>query len=71
MNGYVLIKIIEYLLVIADPFSQEVGDAFLTQVEEICNHFGTSSLEFAHVTLLSSLYSRLPPTLSTPSSPPR
>ena len=49
MNGYVLIKVIEYLLVIADSIPQEVGDAFLTQVEAICSHFGPSSLDFAHV----------------------
>lgn len=65
MNGYVLIKVIEYLLVIADSFPQEVGDAFLTQVEAICSHFGPSSLDFAHVCLILSLHGRRPPSPST------
>lgn len=65
MNGYVLIKVIEYLLVIADSIPQEVGDAFLTQVEAICSHFGPSSLDFAHVRPVPSIHSRRPPTPST------
>ena len=65
MNGYVLIKVIEYLLVIADSIPQEVGDAFLTQVEAICSHFGPSSLDFAHVRPLPSLHGRRPPSPST------
>lgn len=65
MNGYVLIKVIEYLLVIADSIPQEVGDAFLTQVEAICSHFGPSSLDFAHVRLVPSIHSRRPPSPST------
>ena len=65
MNGYVLIKVIEYLLVIADSIPQEVGDAFLTQVEAICSHFGPSSLDFAHVRPVPFLHSRRPPSPST------
>lgn len=65
MNGYVLIKVIEYLLVIADSIPQEVGDAFLTQVEAICSHFGPSSLDFAHVRPVPSIHSRRPPSPST------
>lgn len=65
MNGYVLIKVIEYLLVIADSIPQEVGDAFLTQVEAICSHFGPSSLDFAHVRPVPSIHSRRPLSPST------
>lgn len=65
MNGYVLIKVIEYLLVIADSIPQEVGDAFLTQVEAICSHFGPSSLDFAHVRPVPSIHNRRPPSPST------
>ena len=64
MNGYVLIKVIEYLLVIADSIPQEVGDAFLTQVEAICSHFGPSSLDFAHVCPVPSIHNRRPPSPS-------
>ena len=70
MNGYVLIKVIEYLLVLTDSVSVDIGDQFLTQVETICSNFGQSSLDFLHVALPLLLHARHPPTRSaTPSLP--
>lgn len=70
MNGYVLIKVIEYLLVLTDSVSVDIGDQFLTQVETICSNFGQSSLDFLHVALPLLLHARHPPTrFAIPSLP--
>ena len=70
MNGYVLIKVIDYLLVLTESVSVDIGDQFLTQVETICSNFGQSSLDFLHVVSPLLLHPRHPPTrFTTPSLP--